>query len=40
MNHIQIHYVHCNNAIVILTIPFVIRVAKYRYQHGFILWYS
>jgi len=31
--------VHYKNAIVILTIPFVIWVAKHRYQRGFI-WYD
>jgi len=30
---------HCNNAIVILAIPFVVWIAKYRYQHGFIWCY-
>jgi len=31
--------IHCNNAIVILTILFVIRVARFRYRYTGIWWY-
>jgi len=37
--HIWPPTIQCNNVVVILTIPFVIWVARYRYRHGFMWWY-
>jgi len=37
--HFHREFLHCNNDIAILTIPFVIWVARYGYRHGFIQWY-